>query len=138
MDFMVPAGIRLDLADGKLCLPDEVRIGLAGRKPLYRTTIQTINLNDQYVVIPVGKSTEVRVGVAPPKAKLWVRRDVEWVPTVTNGPGRITYLQLTNLCDREVILRWGTSLGMWMMPDAILDHRGMYLWGREIIANGKR
>ena len=24
MDFMVPAGIRLDLADGSLCLPDEV------------------------------------------------------------------------------------------------------------------
>lgn len=124
MDFMVPAGIRLDLADGTLCLPDEVRIGLAGRKPLYRTTIQAINLNDQYVVIPVGKPTEVRVGVAPPKAKLWVRRDVEWVPTVTNGPGRITYLQLTNLCDREVILRWGTPLGMWMMPDAIPRSQG--------------
>ena len=26
MDFMVPAGIRLDLADGTQCLPDEVRI----------------------------------------------------------------------------------------------------------------
>ena len=50
MDFMVPAGIRLDLADGKLCLPDEVRIGLAGRKPLYRSTIQAINLSDHYVV----------------------------------------------------------------------------------------
>ena len=30
MDFMVPAGIRLDLVDGTLCLRDEVRIGLAG------------------------------------------------------------------------------------------------------------
>ena len=27
-----------------------------------------------------------------------------------NGPGRINYLQLTNLCDRGVILRWGTPL----------------------------
>ena len=35
MDFMVPAGIRLDLADGTLCLPDEVRIHLAGRRPPY-------------------------------------------------------------------------------------------------------
>ena len=25
---IIPAGIRLDLADGTLCLPDEVRIGL--------------------------------------------------------------------------------------------------------------
>ena len=30
MALMVPAGIRLDLADGKLCLPGEVRTGLAG------------------------------------------------------------------------------------------------------------
>ena len=35
MDFMVPAGIRLDLADGTLCLPDEVQIHLAGRRPPY-------------------------------------------------------------------------------------------------------
>ena len=54
MDFMVPAVIRLELADRTLCLPDEVRIGLAGRKPPYRSTIQAINLNDQHVVIPVG------------------------------------------------------------------------------------
>jgi hypothetical protein len=26
MDFMVPAGVRLDLADGSACMPDEVRI----------------------------------------------------------------------------------------------------------------
>ena len=29
MDFMVPAGVRLDLADGALCLLEEVRIHLA-------------------------------------------------------------------------------------------------------------
>ena len=70
MDFMVPAGIRLDLADGTLCLPDEVRIGLAGWEPPYRSTMQAIYLNDQHVVIPVGKSTEVCIGAGPPKAKL--------------------------------------------------------------------
>ena len=73
MNFMVPAGIRLDLADGTLCLPDEVRIGLAGRKPPYRLTLQVINVNDQHVVIPVGKSTEIRIGAGPHKAKLWMR-----------------------------------------------------------------
>ncbi|GMF33491.1 unnamed protein product [Phytophthora fragariaefolia] len=30
MDFMVPVGVRLDLADGSLSLPDEIRIQLAG------------------------------------------------------------------------------------------------------------
>ena len=100
---MVSAGIRLDLADVTLCLPDQVRIGLAERKLPYRSTIQTINLNDQHVVIPVGTLTEVRIGVGLPKAKLWVRRDVAWVPTVTSGHGQIKYLQLTNLSDREII-----------------------------------
>ena len=55
MDFMVPAGIRLDLPDGTLCLPDEVRIGLAGRIPPYRSKISAVNLNDRYVSIPAGK-----------------------------------------------------------------------------------
>jgi hypothetical protein len=32
MDFMVPAGIQLDLAHGAITLPDEVRIQLAGRR----------------------------------------------------------------------------------------------------------
>ena len=63
------------------------------------------------MVIPVGKSTEVRVGVAPPRAKLGVRRDVEGVITVTYGPGRIDYLQLINIGDLEVILRKRTLLG---------------------------
>ena len=31
MDFMVSACIRLDLADGALCLPDEVCVFLTGR-----------------------------------------------------------------------------------------------------------
>ena len=124
IDFMVPAGIRLDLADGTLCLPNEVRIGLAGRKTLYRSTIQAINLYDQHVVIPVGKPTEVRICIAPPRAKLWVRRDVEWVPTVNNGPGRINYLQLTKLCYREVILRWGARLGLRMVANTVPRSQG--------------
>ena len=124
MDFIFPAGIRLDLADGTLYLPDEVRIGLAGRKPIYISTIQAISLNDQHVVIPVGKPTEVRVGVAPPRAKIWVRRDVEWVSTVINGSGRINYLQLTNLCDLEVYLDQGTLLGLWMIADTIPRSQG--------------
>ena len=63
MDFMVPAGIRLDLADGTLCLSDEVRIHLAGRRPLYNAKVQMITANDQHIVIPVGRSTEVEIGI---------------------------------------------------------------------------
>ena len=92
MNFMVPAGIFPDLADGTLCLPDEMRIGLSGRKLPYRSTIQEINLNDQRVVISVRKSMEVRIGVGPLKAKLRVRREVVWVPTVTSRSSQIKYI----------------------------------------------
>ena len=37
MAFMVPTGMRLDLADGTLCLPDTVHIILAGQRPPYRS-----------------------------------------------------------------------------------------------------
>ena len=102
MDFMVSAGIRFDLADGTLCLPDEVRVCLAGWRPPYLSNISAINLKDQYIVIPAGRSTEVRTGVNSPKSKLWVRRDGAWVPTVTNGLGKINFLQLTNIGYRDL------------------------------------
>ena len=55
MDFMVPAGIRLDLVDWTLCLPNEVRICLAGRRPSYKYNISAVIFNDQHISIPVGK-----------------------------------------------------------------------------------
>ena len=55
--LIVPAGIRLYLADGTLCLPEEVRLGLAGQRTSYRSNISAINLNDQHISIPASKST---------------------------------------------------------------------------------
>ncbi|GMF49756.1 unnamed protein product [Phytophthora fragariaefolia] len=48
MDFMVPAGIRLDLANGTICLPDEVRIQLAGRRPLYGDKVEQVTMGGYY------------------------------------------------------------------------------------------
>ena len=107
------------MADGTLCLPDEVKIHLAGRRPLYGSKMHAVTINDQHVVIPVGGSTEVKAGAGSPKSKLWVRRDPYWVPTVTTGPGQIKYLQPTNLSDRDVILNHGAPLGWWMAADMI-------------------
>ena len=52
MDSMLPAGVRLDLIDGTLCLPDEVRIHLCGRLPAYNTTVRNITAIGQHIVIP--------------------------------------------------------------------------------------
>ena len=46
--FMVPAVPRLELVNGTLCLPDEVYIGLAGRRPPYRSYMSAFNLNDRH------------------------------------------------------------------------------------------
>ena len=119
MDFMVPAGIRLDLADGTLCLPDEVRIHLSGRRPAYGSNMRPIMTDDQCGTIPVGGSADVRIGLSPPKSKIWVKRSDKWVPTVTTGPGRIKYIVLTNVCDKEVILNRGVQVGWWMANDMV-------------------
>lgn len=52
MDFMVPTGIRLDLADGTLCLPDEFRMLLSGRRPAYRSNMQSVVTDEQCGSIP--------------------------------------------------------------------------------------
>ena len=72
---MVPASIRLDSADGTLVLPDEVRIHLAGRRPLNGSSMQPIVVPEEQLVLPVGRSTEIRIGNIQLNAKLWVRRD---------------------------------------------------------------
>ena len=124
MYFMIPAGIRLDLADDTLLLPDEVRIHLAGRRALYGSSMQPIVTPEQYVVIPVGRSTEIRICNTQFNAKLWVRRDPTWVPSVTTGIGRINYFHLTNISDTEVTFDHGPDLGRIMAADMVPRYPG--------------
>ena len=49
---------------------------------------------------------------------------MEWVPTVTNGPGMIKFLQLTNIGDRDLNVNYGASLVLWMTEDIIPRSRG--------------
>uniref|UniRef100_H3H288 Reverse transcriptase domain-containing protein n=1 Tax=Phytophthora ramorum TaxID=164328 RepID=H3H288_PHYRM len=61
MDLMVPAGIRLDLADGSINLPDEGRIQLAGRRQLYGDKVTQVKLGE-HCQLEVGESIEIRKG----------------------------------------------------------------------------
>ena len=119
MDFMVPAGVRLDLADGTLCLPDEVRIHLSGRRPTYGAKIQNITTMDQHVIIPAGESREVKAGIKKTNTKLWITRGPAWVPTVIAGLGRMVYLKMTNISDCEIVSPTHVILGMWMAGDML-------------------
>ncbi|GMF30955.1 unnamed protein product [Phytophthora fragariaefolia] len=74
MDFMVLAGVRLDLADGSLSLPDEIRIQLAGRRPLYGAKVPQVKLDDHCNLGARG-TFEVRKGfILSDHRKLWVAR----------------------------------------------------------------
>ncbi|ETM51723.1 hypothetical protein L914_04505 [Phytophthora nicotianae] len=83
MDFMVPAGIRLDLADGTLCLPDEIRIQLSGRRPLYGEYVSAARL-EELEVIEAGEKIEIPLR-SKPTEKLWFTRGEHWTPTLVEG-----------------------------------------------------
>ncbi|KAE9081927.1 hypothetical protein PF010_g21792 [Phytophthora fragariae] len=119
MDFMVPAGIRLDLAEGTLWLPDEVRIQLSGRRPLYNGKVIPISV-DRSLAILVGRSEEmpIRSGLIE-RQTLWVTRGKHWVPTVVRGLGRRQYLRISNLGETTLYLGPHDRIGMWLPGDTI-------------------
>ncbi|POM57577.1 Hypothetical protein PHPALM_37889 [Phytophthora palmivora] len=119
MDFMVPAGIRLDLADGTICLPDEVRLQMAGRRPLYGDKVEHVCWKGHYW-IDVGQTAEIRLrSQTSNQYKLWVTRGDRWVPTITVGLGRTRYLQVINVSDRALTLHEGLRVAMWLSGDRI-------------------
>ena len=109
---MVPAGVRLNLVDGALCLLEEVRIHLAGCRPAYGSNIQHIKAKDQHAVIPVGESREVKIGIGGARTKLWVIRGPYWAPIKISGSGKTQYMQMTNIGSREIILPTHAILGL--------------------------
>ncbi|ETK89017.1 hypothetical protein L915_06822, partial [Phytophthora nicotianae] len=72
MDFMVPAGIRLDLADRTFCLPDEIPIQLSGRRPLYGEHVSAVRL-EELEVIEAGQKIEIPLR-SKSSEKLWLTR----------------------------------------------------------------
>ena len=54
LDFMVPAGIRLDLVDGTLCLPNEFRIQLSGRRTVYGNRVAEVKLGQYARILAHG------------------------------------------------------------------------------------
>uniref|UniRef100_A0AAV1TIN3 Peptidase A2 domain-containing protein n=1 Tax=Peronospora matthiolae TaxID=2874970 RepID=A0AAV1TIN3_9STRA len=108
MDFMVPAGVRLDLANGALRL-------------LKKSAFISQDVAPQ--------SRKVKIGIGGAKMKLWVARGLDWVPTVISGWGKTKYLQMTNIGDREIILPTHTILGMWVEGNMVPRTQGLVTVG---------
>ncbi|KAE9082583.1 hypothetical protein PF010_g21532 [Phytophthora fragariae] len=127
MDFMVPAGIRLDLADGSLCLPDEVQ--LSGRRQLYNDKARIIRL-DQHLQIDVGDSMEVPMRrQTADQDSLWVTRGNRWVPTVSRRPGKTLYFTITNIGEKKLILQGDERIAMWLAGDRVPRLQGFVTVG---------
>lgn len=118
MDFMVPAGVRLDLADGSLCLPDEVRVRLQGRRQLYGDSAHFMSAGDLGSIAPGGyREMKLR---PPDRQKLWFTRGQRWVPTVVlTKQGASRWLRITNTSDRILTLSGLDILGMWISQDSV-------------------
>ncbi|EGZ23377.1 hypothetical protein PHYSODRAFT_423367, partial [Phytophthora sojae] len=114
MDFMVPAGVRLDLADGTLCLPDEVRIQMTDRKPLYSSKADAVYATGFHEVGP-GQWTEISLKSHNKRFELWVTRGEKWVITVVNGGfSNKSYLRITNISTSRLVLDRLVCLAIWL------------------------
>ncbi|OWZ17550.1 hypothetical protein PHMEG_0008502 [Phytophthora megakarya] len=92
------AGIRLDL-NGSVSLPDEVWIQLSGTRQRYSDKAKIVNAG-QYLWIQAGESVELPLRLRSSiHDKLWVTRGDQWVPTISDGPGRTKYISITNIGD---------------------------------------
>ncbi|POM64368.1 Hypothetical protein PHPALM_20106 [Phytophthora palmivora] len=119
MDFMVPAGIRLDLAYGSISLPDEVRIQLSGRRQLYSDKARLVTV-EEYIQIEIGQSVELQLHLRmSDHEKFWVTRGDCWVPAVVKGLGKRRYLQTTNISDKTITLQEDVRVGIWLAGDHI-------------------
>ncbi|POM63502.1 Hypothetical protein PHPALM_21088 [Phytophthora palmivora] len=109
MDFMVPAGIRLDLAYGSISLPDE----------LYSDKARLVTVGED-IQIEIGKSVELQLHLRmSDHEKFWVTRGDRWVPTMVKGLGKRRYLQITNVSDEAIILQEDVRVGIWLAGDHI-------------------
>jgi hypothetical protein len=104
VDFLMSAGIRLDLYSGREILPDEIRIPLSNIKDVHENTMAR-----RYMIGPVedlfipshgSEFFRVRLPKDPAGLVLWVSRGKRWVPTVVyTKTGEPKYIRITNISD---------------------------------------
>ncbi|EGZ27423.1 hypothetical protein PHYSODRAFT_472299, partial [Phytophthora sojae] len=120
MDFMVLAGIRYDLGDGSMCLPNEIRIQLHGRRQIFSDRARTVTIG-QCISLAAGETAELpqhMCGVAG-SAKICYGSRKQWVPTLAAGLEATRYLQITNVGDTPICLQHHDQVGMWLVGDHV-------------------
>ncbi|OWZ12948.1 hypothetical protein PHMEG_00013819 [Phytophthora megakarya] len=94
----------LDLAHGSISLSDEAKVLNVG----------------QYLWIQTGESVELSLRSSSSiRDKLWVTRGDQWVPIISDGPGRTKYISVTNIGDEVLILDQDQQIGIWLAGDHV-------------------
>ncbi|KAG2912632.1 hypothetical protein PC116_g23426 [Phytophthora cactorum] len=108
-DFMIPAGIRLDLFHGAAQLPNEIRIPLVKTKNMIDSKEYGSHVNagpSEQLDIPGHEWREYRLSkrqVALERHILWVRRTEKIILSLTRfRRGQPQRIKLTNVSDRTV------------------------------------
>lgn len=114
MDFMEPAGVRVDTGNGTVGLPDGVYIPCEGRRPLFSSRMERDVTVGRMIAVDPGGSMTVDLRKWS-NQKLWIRREKTWVPTViTSVSGHPTAIEITNIADRPIQLTPDTKIAMWL------------------------
>jgi hypothetical protein len=109
-DFMIPAGIRLDLFNSTAKLPDEVVIPLLKSQSAEQCTpsygSEVVGGPPESLTIPSRCTAEFRLSKRAPSTtthELWIRRTKDWIPTaIHNSRGRKVKVLVTNVSDRLI------------------------------------
>ncbi|GMF58980.1 unnamed protein product [Phytophthora fragariaefolia] len=120
-EFMIPAGVRLDLFHATARLPDEVEIPLIKTQRMAGTREEGPHVPDgptEVLTIPGHESRDHRPMRQPPTNEtheLWVRRTKELIPNVVEfRRGRPRRVLVTNISDRLVTCPVHLPLLLWV------------------------
>ncbi|GMF43181.1 unnamed protein product [Phytophthora fragariaefolia] len=120
-DFMIPAGVRLDLFHATARLPDEVEIPLIKTQRMADTREEGPHVRDgptEVLTIPGHESRDYRPMRQPPTNEtheLWLRRTKELIPKVGDfRQGRPRRVRVTNISDRSVTCPVHIPLLLWV------------------------
>ncbi|OWZ08082.1 hypothetical protein PHMEG_00019431 [Phytophthora megakarya] len=106
-DFMIPAGVRLDLFHGIARLPDEVMVPLIKSSTASDDVIYGTHVTGgptEYLCIPGHEWREFRLPRLRPSLtthEVWIQRTSRLVPTVTKyRRGKPTWIRLANITSK--------------------------------------
>jgi ribonuclease HI len=127
VDFLMSAGIRLDLYAGRALLPDEICISLNNvadtSENRSASRIMVSPANTMLVGVGETKCFRIQVPKELDQHELWVTRKPKWIPTIIKTKtGVPRYIKVTNVSEKEVdlqIIRAREPVGIWVEKDHI-------------------